>query len=411
MDRRSFLAVAGSTALSGSAFITGPSAHAATIQHNTETEEGRFFFCRDMLSRLCTDLGPRPAGSASFEKGIHIIRDDMAASCVSAELDHYTYEKWELVGEPIFRTGDVTLDGYPFHGCSGTPKDGIRGVLKKADSGGYPFMVTDRSTGKMSAYVSISSYGAGIPRSAYRREEKTHTIIGLGKYDVPSLDRAAESGTPVFIRAVTKFTPDFPSWNAVGTIPGRTSKEILFLAHADTVYPSPGANDNTASVIVMLMIARAFSDLQQEYTLRFVAAGNEEYGTFGARHYAERRMREGTMKDIRFIVQFDSLTYGPNLLLTSNDARLRSLVETINKDLGVAGTPRHIESDAYVMDAEPFKPSGARAIYINSRGYDGITLPVYHRPEDVPETVGFDCVDSSFRVFTEYIRRVQNIGG
>jgi hypothetical protein len=103
------------------------------------------------------------------------------------------------------------------------------------------------------------------------------------------------------------------------------------------------------------------------------------------------------------------LTYGPNFLATSKDEELQSIVQQINSELNIKGIPQLIDRDAYVMDAAPFLSSNARAIYINSRGYDGITLPVYHRPEDIPETVGFDCVDNSYRVFKEFIMRIQKL--
>jgi hypothetical protein len=208
---------------------------------------------------------------------------------------------------------------------------------------------------------------------------------------------------------MVKITPDVPSWNAVGTLPGKTDREILVIAHADTVYSSPGANDNTASVIVMLMMAHELAKADHEFTIRFVASGSEEFGYQGAYGYAKRRTDEGKLDNIKYIIQFDSLTYGPDFLLTSKDTELRDIADSINSEFDINGTPRHIDSTEWVMDSLPFKSSGARAIYVNSRGYDGITLPVYHRPEDIPETVGFDCVDNGFRVFTEFIRRLERL--
>jgi hypothetical protein len=301
------------------------------------------------------------------------------------------------------------LETFPFHGCSGTSPKRIYGVLIKLESNRHSYGIADESTGKILAYVSVSSYGNAIPRNAYSETKKSLPIFGIGKYDLPILESSVKNRTPVRANIQIMFVPDTPSWNVVGTLPGKTNKEILFLAHLDTVYSSPGANDNTASVITMLMLAHAFSGTKQDFTITFVATGNEEFGTLGAKHYAKKRELADTLKNIRLIVQFDSLTYGPNFLLTSKDEELKLIIQQINNELDIKGTPRLIDSDAYVMDAAPFLPSGARAIYINSRGYDGITLPVYHRPEDIPETVGFDCVDNSFRVFKEFITRIQKL--
>lgn len=412
MKRRTFLS--SSAVISTAAIhsiVSGGSAHAAAASFSSEptaTTEQRYFYLKRLLRELCTDLGSRPSGSPSFDAGMRIIKREMDV-CPVSEVDTYRFERWELEGPAEFTVGGKKLDCAPHHGCAGTPDDGITGVLKKPESGGWPYVVADKKTGAVLAYVSVSSYGPAIPSNASTRPERTKPIIGIGKYDSTTLEEAVRAGIDVRIRANVRFTPDTPSSNIVGTIPGRKTDEILFLAHADTVYTSPGANDNTASVIVMLMLARAFADTRPEYTLRFVATGNEEYGMLGAKHYGEKRMKEGTMQAIRYVVQFDSLTYGPNFLLTSQDKGLRNYVRAINDDLGTGGTPRDIDSDPWVMDAAPFKSSGARAIYINSRGYDGITLPVYHRPEDVPETVGFDCVENSFNVFSEFVRRIGTI--
>ncbi len=413
MKRRTFFS--SSTAAVSTAAIqsilTSGSAHSAASSLSSEpiaTTEQRYFYLKQLLRELCADLGPRPSGSPSFDAGMRIIKREMD-SCPLSEVDSYRFERWELEGAAEFTVGSKRIECAPHHGCAGTPDGGIIGVLKKPESGGWPFVVADKKTGSILAYIAVSSYGPAIPGNASTRQERTKPIIGIGKYDRPAIEEAVRTGVDVRLSVQVRFTPDVTDSNVIGTIPGKKTDEILFLAHADTVYTSPGANDNTASVIVMLMLARAFADKRPEHTLRFVATGNEEYGMLGAKHYGEKRMNEGAMRTIKYVVQFDSLTYGPNLLLTSQDEGLRKYVRAINDDLGTGGTPRDVDSDPWVMDAAPFKSSGARAIYINSRGYDGITLPVYHRPEDVPETVGFDCVENSFNVFSEFIRRIETI--
>ena len=115
------------------------------------------------------------------------------------------------------------------------------------------------------------------------------------------------------------------------------------------------------------------------------------------------------MNDIKVILNFDSLTYGPNLWVYTIDKKLQSIIQSIHDDLEIAGTPKFYDSDGYQLDSLPFRKSGARAAYINSRGYDDETLHLWHRPEDLPETVHVDCVENSFLVFREFIERVQEL--
>ena len=76
-------------------------------------------------------------------------------------------------------------------------------------------------------------------------------------------------------------------------IPG-SSRDILVIgAHYDSVYGSPGANDNGSGVAAVLALAKRFAGQPQERTLRFVAFPNEEPNHFqtrlmGSWVYAER---------------------------------------------------------------------------------------------------------------------------
>ena len=51
---------------------------------------------------------------------------------------------------------------------------------------------------------------------------------------------------------------------------------ILIGAHYDSVFGSPGANDNGSGVAAMLALARRFAGKTTQHTLRFVAFVNEE---------------------------------------------------------------------------------------------------------------------------------------
>lgn len=73
-----------------------------------------------------------------------------------------------------------------------------------------------------------------------------------------------------------------------------TSEEIVVIgAHYDSVYGSPGADDNASGVAAMLALARAFAKEPAARTVRFVAFANEEPPHFqseamGSYRYAKR---------------------------------------------------------------------------------------------------------------------------
>src|SRR6266404_2135984 len=64
--------------------------------------------------------------------------------------------------------------------------------------------------------------------------------------------------------------------NIEAEIPGARPEILLIGAHYDSVFGSPGANDNGTGVAATLALARRFVGTKPKHTLRFVAFVNEE---------------------------------------------------------------------------------------------------------------------------------------
>ncbi len=64
--------------------------------------------------------------------------------------------------------------------------------------------------------------------------------------------------------------------NIEAEIPGARPEILLIGAHYDSVFGSPGANDNGTGVAATLALAQRFAGRKPEHTLRFVAFVNEE---------------------------------------------------------------------------------------------------------------------------------------
>lgn len=90
-------------------------------------------------------------------------------------------------------------------------------------------------------------------------------------------------------------------------------REIFVVgAHYDSVFGSPGANDNGSGVAALLALARRFSGKAGLKTLRFVAFANEESGNFqteqmGSWVYARKCKEKG--EQIRGMVSLETLGY------------------------------------------------------------------------------------------------------
>lgn len=370
------------------------------------TVQKRQEYTISLLKQLVTDIGPRPSGSKAYARAAKIVLKEMQHSLPEVNYDNYEFDDWGPISSSDLIVGGQHIEAIPQKRGFGTPADGVKGIFKKEGSG---YVIIDEQNAQILAYFSVNQYGRAIAGSASGNLDKSVPVFGLGKQDILLLDRSAKNKNQAWIKSEYKPVHKAPGINIIGRLPGKSKAEILIIAHLDTIFNTPGANDNAASVIVMLMLAHAASGRQNNHSLTFIASDSEEYVFEGAYHYAASRIADNTMKDIKYVLNFDSLTYGPNLWINSKDQEVKDMIRDIHKDLKIESTPIYGENDGFVMDSLPFKPSGAKALHANSRGYDEKTLPVYHRPDDTADKVPLDCVEISFQVFDEFIKRVDQI--
>jgi len=96
--------------------------------------------------------------------------------------------------------------------------------------------------------------------------------------------------------------------NIIAERPGsdRTAGAILVGAHYDTVFQSPGADDNGTGVAVVLEIARMFGLESTPRTLKLVLFDKEEAGLLGSLAFATKRNH---VKDLRGAIIMDMVGY------------------------------------------------------------------------------------------------------
>ena len=100
--------------------------------------------------------------------------------------------------------------------------------------------------------------------------------------------------------------------NIEGEIPGASQTIVLVGAHYDSVFGSPGANDNGSGVAALLALVRRFAAKSTQQTLRFVAFVNEEPPYFlsdqmGSFVYASRCKARGDR--INAMISLETIGY------------------------------------------------------------------------------------------------------
>ena len=94
--------------------------------------------------------------------------------------------------------------------------------------------------------------------------------------------------------------------NLLATKAGRDTDAIVVAAHHDTVWNSPGADDNGAGVAILMEVARLLADDAFQRTVVLAAPDFEEIGLIGARELV-RLLR--TRHKVRGAIVFDPIGY------------------------------------------------------------------------------------------------------
>jgi Zn-dependent M28 family amino/carboxypeptidase len=190
-------------------------------------------------------------------------------------------------------------------------------------------------------------------------------------------------------------------------------------AHYDSVFGSPGANDNGSGVAAVLALAQRFASAKPKQTLRFVAFVNEEppyflSGEMGSQVYARRCKERGdkisAMISLETIGYFsdvpNSQTYpSPGLGLfypnvgnfigfvsnVKSRALLRRVITLFRKHAKVpsegASLPAFIPGVSW-SDQWSFWQQGYPAIMVTDTA--PFRYPYYHSSNDTPDKLDYD---------------------
>lgn len=202
--------------------------------------------------------------------------------------------------------------------------------------------------------------------------------------------------------------------NWILNVPGHKPQRapILVGAHYDTVFDSPGADDNATGLAVLLELARHFSAYPAPRPLRFVAFDLEEYGLSGSRAYAESLKAQ--RQPLRLMLSLEMLgycdptpgaqTYPPTLQyfypdtgdfigLIGNWQTIPDLMR-LQRQMKRAHTScqwlpiiqqGHVVPDTRRSDHAPFWDAGYRAIMVTDTA--DLRNPHYHSHSDTLDTL------------------------
>ena len=207
--------------------------------------------------------------------------------------------------------------------------------------------------------------------------------------------------------------------NVIYNKQGATNKILLFCAHYDTILQrdredsesrAPGADDNASGVSALLEISRIISQLNFEYSIRFVFFSGEEQGLWGSKHYAQ--YVKDRNEDLYAVVNMDMCAEPGFLGATNNnttnvdiDDGTTGSVSTNNEPSQILGQKLEQMAIDYTnlnivnqwpIDASDYMPFEARG-YVCIGAYDGSAVNRnhhYHSDTDIPSNLDMDLLTS-----------------
>jgi carboxypeptidase Q len=269
------------------------------------------------LEVLAGQIGERPAGSDAESRAVDYIAGQFKSWGLDVTIQPVRVPVWHERRARLWAEGEGTRD-FPVKAIvfSGVTKpDGLTGgfadlgaaskwdlrgkdlkgkiVLVKRDVYiDYPdYWLTDRLKPLgVAGMVFYSSPGRrGIPTAYFNFKR------ALKEPTAPSVDMSYEDAVrlvqmkPTRVGIVVEADVDWKESHSVfGELKGATKPDevVMFSAHDDSAYSSPGATDDGGGVAAVMELARAFAmGKRPARTVRFVAWGGHELGLMGSEQY------------------------------------------------------------------------------------------------------------------------------
>ncbi|MBT4497888.1 MAG: M28 family peptidase [Gemmatimonadetes bacterium] len=365
---------------------------------------------RRWVHTLAGEIGIRLAGTAGERQAADFIEEEFGRIFPEVRRHEYRFLGWRPGDEGMLEINGETHATRLGIACPSTPEGGVSGRLRPMGPSIYGIW-EEGAAGPAAHIMAYSGHSeCAIPLLWNPYASIPAGIVGGGMRD--RLQAAERDGEKVTFSCRTEFLPGCPSWNVEGIIPGDRGRHVIVVAHYDTVYVSPGANDNAASAACLPALGQLLMEMSGRNcpTLHFLATGGEEIDLQGARCYVRDLVWKGEGGQVVLALNFDSLTWGNQVkvgVAPPAEAMLPILDEAFAAvQLSVYHGSYEREGLYGGVDSAPFHQAGLPTLNINTAG-DAETTALWHTPEDTENRVVWSRVDDGITLFSEFFARLK----
>ena len=323
------------------------------------------------LEKLCNQIGPRWASSIEERITADYLYDKLQEYGLDTNHDNFDLDTWNLKNSSL-KIEDISLDVRPFNKCPsidikshiidvgfGTEReiskysDQLRNKIVLMDHGFEPFSKQIHHASRIKMLAEKSVQAIIVMDKKIGRRMEYHSVNDFRdsapqKHPVPVVTTSREHGVllknayqnqALVSLIVESESYSAPASNVLGKIEGESKTEhIILCGHHDTVYGSPGGNDNASGTIGVIETARVLSKMFKYFKIKpilslyFLTLTGEEQGLQGSKHYAQTKYLNNKVKP-RLVINLDELSTGPMKGLVLGFPHLRDFIQKIFDDL------------------------------------------------------------------------------
>jgi hypothetical protein len=303
-----------------------------------------------ILFHLVKGIGERWAGGTTGPATVDYLMSRFSDLGLQTEKQEFPFLGWRLRGkprleflEPVRREGSVALMEY----SGSTPDGGIVGYLKNADPAmivpgflEWPRYVLVDEEDRAEAYLVVHEGLAGweAPPIPLMNPDPffPYPMAILAESEHRCIHEWMREGRKVRVRFFTKGSVESPlfGYNLSATLQGDSENTIVFCAHHDTAYGSPGANNNAAGVQALYdLAARMAEKRKRRLTYQFLACDACEWGFLGSRFFLSEVRRRGTLSNVLAGINLDTIAAGNSLYFLAHPYPIRRMAEKVVRRL------------------------------------------------------------------------------
>jgi aminopeptidase YwaD len=372
------------------------------------------------LERLCVEIPSRRVGSDGNRAATDFFAATAASFGFQTECPEFACIDWEQEGAHLTANGEV-FDAAPSPYALGCDARAPLTVISSADEleaaelagvivllrgeiakeqvmpKNFPFYNPDEHR------RIISLLESKAPRAIITATTRNPELAGAvypfpliedGDFDIPSVYMTEEEGQRLArhagqMVALESRARRIPArgCNVVARNTTSAPRRIVLCAHIDSKLNTPGALDNAAGVVTLLLLAELLADYAGKLSIEIVAINGEDYyAASGEKLYLEHN--RGKLGDIVLSVNLDAPGYQQGPTAYSLYECPDSIAGAVRSVFG--GYADLCEGEQwYQSDHMVFVQNQVPALAITSEGLMEIETAIAHTPRDRPELV--DC--------------------